>query len=82
MGGKKELVLEANTRRNTLAERAGQQVSEIDAFIAEFSNMRKMMIKNLKGMDMDAMEADPDAPMQVCRYDIYICIYIYVYTSM
>ena len=26
--------------------------------------MRRMMIKNLKGMDMDAMDKDPNAPLE------------------
>jgi len=61
MGGKKELVTEALGRRQALAEKTGLTVMEIDNFVGEFNNMRRMMAKNLKGMDMDAN--DPNAPM-------------------
>ncbi|KAJ1442006.1 signal recognition particle protein [Ochromonadaceae sp. CCMP2298] len=63
MGGKKELVTEALRRRERLAEKTGLTPREIDNFIAEFQNMRRMMSKNLKGMDMDASNGDPNAPM-------------------
>jgi hypothetical protein len=33
-------------------------------FVAEFVNMKKMMMKNLKGMDIDLMDSDPNAPVQ------------------
>ena len=62
-GGKKELVQAAAQRRNDLADRCGTDLKDIDGFIFEFVGMRSMMRKNLKGMDMDAMEANPDQPM-------------------
>ena len=33
-------------------------------FVAEFVNMRKLMMRNLKGMDIDLMDKDPNAPVQ------------------
>ena len=33
-------------------------------FVVEFVNMRKMMMRNLKGMDIDLMDKDPNAPVQ------------------
>lgn len=63
-GGKKELVRDALDRRISLAERAGVQVDEIDGFVMEFNGMKKMMMKNLKGMDIDSMGENPDTPMQ------------------
>jgi len=61
-GGKKELVQDAERRKRELADRSGTTIKEIDGFVVEFNNMKKMMMKNLKGMDMDA--ADPNQPMQ------------------
>jgi len=56
------VVQDAERRKRELAERSGAAIKEIDGFIMEFNNMKKMMMKNLKGMDMDASE--PDQPMQ------------------
>ena len=62
-GGKKELAKEAAERRKSLSERTGTPMSEVDGFIMEFNNMRKMMKSQMKGIDMDAMEnADPNDP--------------------
>mmetsp|Transcript_27658 Transcript_27658/g.26468 ORF Transcript_27658/g.26468 Transcript_27658/m.26468 type:complete len:539 (+) Transcript_27658:39-1655(+) len=66
-GGKKDLMQDAVTRRLALAGRAEVRPVEVDAFITEFSGMRKMMMKNLKGMDMNAMEQDPNVPMQTTQ---------------
>ena len=63
-GGKKEMVQAAAFRRQELASRCDTDVKDIEKFIFEFVGMRSMMRKNLKGMDMDAMEANPDKPMQ------------------
>lgn len=51
-------------RKDDIAKRCGLDVKEVDAFVAEFVSMKKMMMRNLKGMDMDVMEQDPNAPMQ------------------
>jgi signal recognition particle subunit SRP54 len=66
-GGKKELVQLALTRRSAVAEKSGLSLKEIDQFVMEFQNMRKMMKQNMKGMDMDAMEQNPDQPMETER---------------
>eukprot|EP01035_Chromulina_nebulosa_P017016 gene17016-22522_t len=66
-GGKQDLVKQAVIRRKEIALQTGYDVREIDLFIAEFNNMRKMMVQNLKGVDMDAMEADPNTPIQTER---------------
>lgn len=66
-GGKKELVLQAAQRRVELAERVGLEAREVEDFIVEFNNMRSMMRKQMKGMDMDAMDGDPNAPMQTLQ---------------
>ena len=66
-GGKKELVYDAALRREALAKSSGVTIKEIDGFIFEFLGMKKMMNKNMKGMDLDAMEANPDAPMQTLQ---------------
>jgi signal recognition particle subunit SRP54 len=63
-GGKRELVQGALLRRQQLAKRAGLTDREIEEFVFEFTNMKRMMMKNLKGMDMDEMEQNPNAPMQ------------------
>merc|ERR1711871_1041174 len=63
-GGKKELVREAADRKKELAKRSGYTDKEIDGFIFEFLGMKKMMLKNMKGMDLDQMEQDPNAPVQ------------------
>lgn len=47
-GGKQELVLYAVKRRQELAKASGYDVKEVDSFIYEFVNMRKMMSRNLK----------------------------------
>merc|ERR1712205_213449 len=56
-GGKKELVLEAAQRKKALAERSGYSEKDIEGFMFEFLGMKKMMLKNMKGMDLDALEA-------------------------
>jgi signal recognition particle subunit SRP54 len=66
-GGKKELMQAAVERKRALAQRCGLPNAEVEAFMAEFSSMRRMMIKNLKGMDMDAMERDPQAPLETAQ---------------
>jgi len=66
-GGKKELVLAALQRKKELSKRCGLDMREVDQFMMEFGNMRRMMIKNLKGMDMDAMEKDPNAPLETAQ---------------
>lgn len=38
-------------------------IKDVDGFIYEFNGMRKMMIKNLKGIDIDAMD-DPNGTVQ------------------
>ena len=63
-GGKKELVREADVRKKELAKKSGYTDKEIDSFIFEFLGMKKMMLKNMKGMDLDQMEQDPNAPVQ------------------
>ena len=63
-GGKKELVREAAERKRELAVRSGYTDKEIEGFIFEFLGMRKMMLKNMKGMDLDELERNPDAPLQ------------------
>ena len=63
-GGKKDDVRVAVRRRIDLAERAGVEVSDIDGFIFEFNGMKKMMLKNLKGVDIDAMGGHGDQPME------------------
>eukprot|EP00597_Dinobryon_sp_UTEXLB2267_P003471 CAMPEP_0170069744 /NCGR_PEP_ID=MMETSP0019_2-20121128/8305_1 /TAXON_ID=98059 /ORGANISM="Dinobryon sp., Strain UTEXLB2267" /LENGTH=484 /DNA_ID=CAMNT_0010277867 /DNA_START=136 /DNA_END=1586 /DNA_ORIENTATION=- len=63
VGGKKELVKEATDRRVALAKKSGVSVDEIDRFVIEFSNMRRMMVQQLKGMDLDSTANDPNAPM-------------------
>ena len=63
-GGKKELVREAAERKKNLAKKSGYTEKDIEGFIFEFLGMKKMMLKNMKGMDLDQMEQDPNAPMQ------------------
>jgi signal recognition particle subunit SRP54 len=47
-GGKKELVQSAFVRRSELAKQVGVSDREVDAFISEFNNMRRMMAKQFK----------------------------------
>jgi signal recognition particle GTPase len=61
LGGKKEMMKEAADRRRVLAQKAGVSLDEVDRFVLEFSNMRKMMVQQLKGMDLE--NKDPNAPM-------------------
>ena len=63
-GGKKELLQAALERRKALAIKSGVEYKEVEAFISEFNSMRRMMQKNLKGMDMEQMENDPSAPLE------------------
>jgi signal recognition particle subunit SRP54 len=63
-GGKKELLQAALERRKALATKSGVEYKEVEAFISEFNSMRRMMQKNLKGMDMEQMENDPSAPLE------------------
>lgn len=63
-GGKKELLQAALERRKELAVKAGIEYKEIESFISEFNAMKRIMMKNLKGMDMDAMENDPMSPLE------------------
>lgn len=58
------MATEASLRRKALALRLGMEARAVEAFLIEFNSMRKIMRQNLKGMDIDAMEANPDAPMQ------------------
>lgn len=64
MGGKKDLVRDALERRKDLAQRVDCSINEVNQFIMEFNSMRKMMVKNLKGMDLDA-QVDPNAPISM-----------------
>eukprot|EP01036_Dinobryon_divergens_P033287 gene33287-43040_t len=61
LGGKKEMVKEAADRRRALSQKAGVSLDEVDRFVLEFTNMRKMMVQQLKGMDLE--NNDPNAPM-------------------
>ncbi len=63
-GGRQELIRAAVDRRIDLAKRAGVSIEEMDGFVYEFNGMKKMMMKNLKGMDIEAMSDDPDSPVQ------------------
>lgn len=63
-GGNQDLLRQSVIRRQELAKSAGYDVKEVEIFIAEFNNMRRMMAKQLKGMDIDAMDANPDTAMQ------------------
>ena len=36
----------------------------MESFVAEFANMRRMMMRNMKGIDLDMMDQDPNAPVQ------------------
>ena len=63
-GGKKELVQEAAQRRSDLAKRCNYPLKEVESFMSEFIGMRKMMVQQLKGMDIDAMGNNPDAPLE------------------
>lgn len=47
-GGKQEMVKRAAALRRDLASRCNLQLAEIDAFVLEFSQMRKMMKSNMK----------------------------------
>ena len=49
-----DLVTAAAQRRINLAQISGKSVDEVEQFLLEFNNMRKMMKKQLKGMDMEA----------------------------
>eukprot|EP00607_Mallomonas_marina_P011127 CAMPEP_0182424974 /NCGR_PEP_ID=MMETSP1167-20130531/11281_1 /TAXON_ID=2988 /ORGANISM="Mallomonas Sp, Strain CCMP3275" /LENGTH=403 /DNA_ID=CAMNT_0024605227 /DNA_START=410 /DNA_END=1621 /DNA_ORIENTATION=+ len=60
-GGKKELVIEAARRRSDLSNRSNLPLKEVETFLFEFSSMRRMMAKNMKGMDIDGMSNDPAA---------------------
>jgi len=42
-------------------------MKQIEGFVIEFLNMKKMMNKNMKGMDLDALEKDPNTPMQTMQ---------------
>ena len=55
------MVKEAADRRRALSQKAGVTLDEVDRFVVEFSNMRKMMVQQLKGMDLE--NNDPNAPM-------------------
>ena len=63
-GGKQELVLEAARRKEELAKKSGYTSREIEGFIFEFLGMKKMMNQNMKGLDLDQLEKDPNTPMQ------------------
>ena len=41
-------------------------MQEVENFILEFVNMKKMMQKNLKGIDIDNM-SDPNAPVETSQ---------------
>ena len=57
----------ATERRVDLAKRVNSEIKDIDSFIFEFVGMRSMIRKNMKGMDLEAMEANPDQPMQTLQ---------------
>jgi signal recognition particle subunit SRP54 len=65
-GGKKELSEAAAKRRVDLANRSGMPMQEVENFILEFVNMKKMMQKNLKGIDIDNM-SDPNTPVETLQ---------------
>lgn len=48
MGGKKELVQSAFARRKELAKQVGVSDREVDNFVTEFNNMRRMMARQFK----------------------------------
>mmetsp|Transcript_13740 Transcript_13740/g.13806 ORF Transcript_13740/g.13806 Transcript_13740/m.13806 type:complete len:88 (-) Transcript_13740:305-568(-) len=55
------LVIEAARRRSDLSNRSNLPLKEVETFLFEFSSMRRMMAKNMKGMDIDGMSNDPAA---------------------
>lgn len=60
-GGKKELLVEAVNRRKDLAKRTGLTERDVDKFIAEYLQTRKMMAMNMKDVDIEAMVANPES---------------------
>jgi hypothetical protein len=62
-GGNKEKSAAATDRRKSLAKQTGLTIDEVEGFVTEFINMKKKMQKNLKGMDVDAVNSPEGAPM-------------------
>lgn len=52
---------DAADRRLALSRKVNLPLEEVDRFVIEFSNMRKMMVQQLKGMDLEGK--DPNAPL-------------------
>ena len=63
-GGNKEKSGNATERRKNLAKQTGLTIDEVEGFVTEFINMKKMMQRNLKGMDVDAVNSPEGAPMK------------------
>ena len=67
MGGKKELVQSALLKRKELANKTNLTLLDVDTFISEFNSMRRMMMQQFKGADLDA---DPNQPLQPKQSDL------------
>lgn len=53
----------AAARRRQLSTRSGIPMQDIEKFIGQFNGIRIMMQKQMKGVDLDAMSNDPNAPL-------------------
>jgi signal recognition particle subunit SRP54 len=64
-GGKKELLMESVNRRREIAKNVGLTERDIDSFMSDFLRTRKMMSFNMKGLDINKLEGNPDTMIPI-----------------